>query len=174
MKSFITALALVAIAEASWGGYGAGSYGGARHGAVGNRLGATNFSSETVLGRVDRYGSTPAYGSYSTHYDDYNKGNNGWKGFNKGYGDAGASGKTYADEAKDGYKHSGEHAAESGYKDAGAQGSRYRDGGSDDWKKGASKWAAGAGNSGHPSVVVDTLLLMLVLMPTATRMLTQP
>ena len=98
MKSFITSLALVAIAEASWGGYGAGSYGGAKHGAVGNRLGATNFSSEQVFGVVDRKGSTPAWGSYATtHYDDYNKGNNGWKAHNKGWGDAGAHGKTYAD-----------------------------------------------------------------------------
>ena len=135
MKSFITALALVAIAEASWGGsgfsgfggayngngYGAGSYGGAKHGAVGNRLGATNFSSEMVFGKVDRKGTTPRWGAFKTsHYDNYGHGKNGWKAANRGYGDAGAAGKTWADEAADAYAHSGAYADASGHADAGA------------------------------------------------------
>ena len=52
--------------------------------------GSSNYGDKA--GRVD-----PLKQSKVTYYDDYNKGNNGWKAYNKGYGDAGAGGKTWAD-----------------------------------------------------------------------------
>jgi len=52
--------------------------------------GSSSYGGEA--GRVD-----PLKQSKVTYYDDYNKGNNGWKAHNKGYGDAGAQGKQWAD-----------------------------------------------------------------------------